>query len=64
MTLADVVTKAYGGAAEIQGVLGENVDGPGTGQLPFTGFDLILVYAAGVALVVCGVLLRRFAREA
>jgi hypothetical protein len=49
-------------------VLGEQGGGAGqllgAGNLPFTGFDLIVVLAAGAGLAVGGLALRRAARGA
>jgi hypothetical protein len=47
-------------------VLGEQGGGgnvQGTGTLPFTGFDVLLVGGAGTALMTGGLLLRRTARR-
>jgi hypothetical protein len=47
-------------------VLGEQSGGgnvQGTGTLPFTGFDILLVGGAGTALMTGGLLLRRTARR-
>jgi hypothetical protein len=50
----------YGAVLGEQGG-GGNVQGSGT--LPFTGFDILLVGGAGTALMTGGLLLRRTARR-
>lgn len=51
----------YGGAGGVvQEELGGVADAGTSGVLPFTGLDLAFLVAAGIALLVTGLLLRRF----
>ena len=54
----------YGGESAVQGTLVTGTSAPkAAGTLPFTGLDLGVIVLAGVALVVMGVSLRRYARR-
>lgn len=55
----DPTQSGYGGTGgNIQG----DVEGAGSGSLPFTGLDLLLLAGAGVLLVAAGLTLRRVGR--
>jgi hypothetical protein len=61
-SVAAAQSPATGGYSGAGGQVQGDVGGAGSGSLPFTGLDLVLVIGAGLLLVAAGFTMRRLSR--